>query len=285
MMSIFQMMRSSFVTIMLGLMLIACSGESDSNSAVPDTSTAEVIEQPAPMPKIYIDQIIVPTSAEHRRELYRDLLDVCREERIPTKALLESEALKIGTIRLQRWLDQDRTAYRLEFWDYKIAGPQKKPRCHFQLVSSGRHVLIDQQGLRGINLNDNQPFNVAPLASTDATLLLRSPARAETTSADRLQTVAGQPCVERAIAGNKGAIACTWVGGVEWGFEPRGSKVTSVLEAHHYELFRSITLQQEPGGDVQDKVTTVAFRINRAFDESAMQPAPATAWPAQRPLP
>ncbi|THF57296.1 MAG: hypothetical protein E8F57_05030 [Methylophaga nitratireducenticrescens] len=281
--NIFHTLQSSFITMTLGLMLIACSGESDSNTSVPDTSPAEVVEQPAPMPKIYIDQNIVPTSAENRRGLYRDLLELCREEGIPTKALLESEALKIGTIRLQRWLDEGRTAYRLEFWDYQMAEPQKKPRCEFQLVSSGRHVLIEPEGLRGIDLNDNQPFKVSPLTGADATLLLRSPARTETTPADRLQTVAGQPCVEKPIPGNKGAIACTWAGGMQWGFEPRSFKIVSVLDAQHYELFRSIILQQQPGGDVPDKVTTVAFRINKAFDESAMQPAPATASPARRP--
>jgi hypothetical protein len=46
--------------------------DSDLEPSVEDKTTSEVIEQPTPMPNIYIDQIITPATAENRREV------VCR---------------------------------------------------------------------------------------------------------------------------------------------------------------------------------------------------------------
>ncbi len=83
------------------------------------------------MPNIYIDQTITPVSAGNRRELYADLLNICKDEGVSIKALSENERNRLGTIRLQRWLDETRTAYRLEAWDYQLAKPQQQPHCHF----------------------------------------------------------------------------------------------------------------------------------------------------------
>lgn len=255
----------------------------DSEQSVPDTSTSEVIEQPTPMPNIYIDQIITPATAENRKELYADLLTICQEEGVSIKALTETEISQLGTIRLQRWIDESRTAYRLESWDYQLAEPQQQPHCHFQLISSGRHVMIDAEGLTGINLNDNQPYDIAPLTNMDASLLLRSPARQDKISTGQLKEVADQPCVESTIADYEEAITCTWTGGVEWGFEPQSDGIESVSDTHHYALFRSIVLQQHPAGNTLDKISTVTFNIGDKLDETAMQPTPATASPAQQP--
>jgi len=255
----------------------------DSEQSVPDTSTTEVIEQPTPMPNIYIDQIITPATAENRKELYADLLTICQEEGVSIKALTETEISQLGTIRLQRWIDESRTAYRLESWDYQLAEPQQQPHCHFQLISSGRHVMIDAEGLTGINLNHNQPYDIAPLTNMDASLLLRSPARQDKISTGQLKEVADQPCVESTIADYEKAITCTWTGGVEWGFEPQSGGIESVSDTHHYALFRSIVLQQDPAGNTLDKISTVTFNIGDKLDETAMQPAPATASPAQQP--
>lgn len=255
----------------------------DSKQSIPDTSTPEVIEQPTPMPNIYIDQIITPATAENRRELYADLLTICQEEGVSIKALTKTEMSQLGTIRLQRWIDESRTAYRLESWDYQLAEPQQQPHCHFQLISSGRHVMIDAEGLTGINLNDDQPYEIAPLTNMDASLLLRSPARQDKISIGQLREVAGQPCVESTIADYEEAVACTWTGGVEWGFESHSDGIESVSDTHHYALFRSIVLQQDPAGNALDKISTVTFNIGEQLNESMMQPAPATALPAQQP--
>lgn len=257
--------------------------DSDLEPSVEDTTTSEVIEQPTPMPNIYIDQIITPTTAENRKELYADLLTICQEEGVSIKALTETEMSQLGTIRLQRWIDESRTAYRLESWDYQLDEPQQQPHCHFQLISSGRHVVIEAEGLTGINLNDNQPYEFAPLTNMDASLLLRSPARQDKKSTGKLKEVAGQPCVESTIADYEEAVACTWTGGVEWGFEPYSDGVESVSETHHHALFRSIVLQQDPAGNALDTISTITFNIGEKFDEAAMQLAPATALPAEQP--
>ncbi|WP_417549986.1 hypothetical protein [Methylophaga sp.] len=257
--------------------------DSDLEPFVEDTTTPEVIEQPTPMPNIYIDQIIISATAENRRELYSDLLNICQEEGVSIKALTETEMSQIGTIRLQRWIDESRTAYRLESWDYQLEEPQEHPHCHFQLISSGRHVLIDAEGLTGINLNDNQPYAIAPLTNMDASLLLRTPARQDKKSSGKMNDVAGQPCVESTITGYEDAVTCTWSGGVEWGFEPHSDGVESVVDTNHYVFFRSIILQQEPAGKALDKISTITFNIGDKLDETAMQPAPATALPAQQP--
>lgn len=117
--------------------------DSDLEPSVEDTTTSEVIEQPTAMPNIYIDQIITPATAENRRELYADLLNICQEEGVSIQALTDTELSQLGTIRLQRWIDESRTAYRLESWDVQLEEPQQQPHCHFQLISSGRHVMID----------------------------------------------------------------------------------------------------------------------------------------------
>ena len=111
--------------------------DSDLEPSVEDKTTSEVIEQPTPMPNIYIDQIITPATAENRRELYADLLTICQEEDVSIQALTETEMSQLGTIRLQRWIDENRTAYRLESWDFQLEEPQQQPHCHFQLISSG----------------------------------------------------------------------------------------------------------------------------------------------------
>jgi len=255
----------------------------DSAPSVADTSTTEVIEQSRSMPNIYIDQIIAPANAENRKELYADLLTICQEEGVSIKALTDTEMSQLGTIRLQRWIDENRTAYRLESWDYQLEEPQQQPHCHFQLISSGRHVMIDAEGLTGINLNDNQPYEIAPLTNMDASLLLRSPARQDKISTGQLREVAGQPCVESTIADYEEAITCTWTGGVAWGFEPESDGIESVSDTYHYALFRSIVLQQDPAGNVLDKISTVTFNIGDKLDEAAMQPAPAIASPAEQP--
>lgn len=281
--SIFYLLLILLLLVVGVVMLMKIEEVPDSKQSIPDTSTPEVIEQPTPMPNIYIDQIITPAAAENRRELYADLLTICQEEGVSIKALTETEMSQLGTIRLQRWIDESRTAYRLESWDYQLAEPQQQPHCHFQLISSGRHVLIDAEGLTGINLNDNQPYEIAPLTNMDASLLLRSPARQDKISTGKLKDVAGQPCVESTIADYEEAVACTWTGGVEWGFEPQSDGIDSVSDTHHYALFRSIVLQQDPAGNALDKISTVTFNIGEQLDESMMQPAPATALPAQQP--
>lgn len=261
------------------VMLARCEDEPD--PSVTDTSSAPVVEQPKSIPNIYIDQVITPTSAENRRELYTDLLSICQEEGVSIKALTESEFEQLGTIRLQRWIDENRTAYRLEAWDYQLAEPQKKPHCHFELVSSGRHVLIEEARLRGVRLDDNQSYEIAPLSNIDASLLLRSPARKETKPTDQISEVAGQPCVETA---NDEATICTWSGGVKWGFAPHSEGIESVLAAHQYQLFRSIILQQNPVENTIDKIITNTFVIGETFDEKAITPAPATALPSHNPI-
>lgn len=265
------------------LMKFVEAPDSELEPSVDDTTTSEVIEQPTPMPSIYIDQIITPATAENRKELYADLLTICQEEGVSIQALTDTEMSQLGTIRLQRWIDENRTAYRLESWDYQLAEPQQQPHCHFQLISSGRHVLIDAEGLTGINLNDNQPYEIAPLTNMDASLLLRSPARQDKKSTGKLNDVAGQPCVESTIMGYEEASTCTWSGGVEWGFEPHSDGIESVLDTNHYVFFRSIILQQDPAGNALDKISTIIFNIGDKLDEAAMQPAPATAIPAQQP--
>jgi hypothetical protein len=74
--------------------------DSDLEPSVEDKTTSEVIEQPTPMPNIYIDQIITPATAENRRELYADLLTICQEEDVSIQALTETEMSQLGTIRL-----------------------------------------------------------------------------------------------------------------------------------------------------------------------------------------
>lgn len=272
-----------FVVGVVTLTKFVDAPDSDLEPAVEVTTPTEVIKQPTTMPNIYIDQIITPTTAENRRELYADLLNICQEEGVSIKALTDTEMSQLGTIRLQRWIDENRTAYRLEAWDYQLAEPQEQPHCHFQLISSGRHVMIDAEGLTGINLNDNKSYNIAPLTNMDASLLLRSRARQDKISMGKLKDVAGQPCVESAIAGHEQAVTCTWSGGVEWGFEPHSAGLESVLDTNHYVFFRSIILQQDPAGNALDKISTITFNIGDKLDEAAMQPAPATALPAQQP--
>jgi len=253
-------------------MLTTCGEESDlkTSDAEPEPISINLVEQRPAMPNIYIDQTIVPLSAENRRELYADLLNICEEEGVSIKALTETDLSRLGTIRLQRWLDDSRTAYRLEAWDYQLAEPQQEPHCHFELVRSGRHVLIEEAGVRAVRLDDNQ-YDTAPLANLQSSLLLRTPARQDTHSTDQLREVVDQPCVETTI---DGTAICTWSGGIEWGFEPRSDTIKSVMDAHDHELFRSIILRQEPAGNALDKIRTNTFSIGDALDETAMQPAP-----------
>lgn len=239
--------------------------------------------QPAKMPDIYIDQTIVSVAGNTRRELYADLLRVCQEEGITSKALTKEERSRLGTIRLQRWIDAERTAYRLESWDYELGDPRKTPKCHFSLVSRGRHVLIDQHGLRGFNLNDNSVIDSRPLNNSDAALLLRRPANSNTNPGSSKRFVAGQPCVQSTLPGSAKSITCTWSGGADWGFEPQSNGIESVMTANPYALFKNIVLYQEPAGNNMDRIRTVVFNLRDPLDGSAMRPAFATALPADRP--
>lgn len=261
------------------LMLSGCGEEPESDISETEPKPTDSVEQRPAMPTIYIDQIIIPVSAENRRELYKDLLSICKEEHVSIKELTPKEFNRLGTIRLQRWMDESRTAYRLEAWDYQLAEPQQQPHCHFELISIGRHVLIEEAGLRGIRLDDNQPYEMTPLSNIDASLLLRSPARKDTSPTDQIGEVAGQPCVETTI---NGTVICTWSAGVAWGFEPVSEGIESVSAVHQYVLFRAIILQQDPAENVVDRITTTTFKVGEPLDETAMQPAPATALPAQK---
>lgn len=245
----------------------------------------EWLEHPAGMPGVYIDQRIFPAALQNRRDLYSDLLNICKEDGLPTKQLTQDALERLGTARLQRWIDEEKTAYRLESWDYHMAEPQQPPKCRFYLVSRGEHVLISHEGMRGMYLDDNTAYEQTPLSNADAGLLLRSPARETVKPNDVIQQVAGQPCVETGIADTESAVVCTWSGGVKWGFEPRAVGLKSVLETPRYDLFRRIILQQDPAEHPLDKVTTVSFIIGDALDDALMRPTPATALPANMPLP
>ncbi|HAO26253.1 MAG TPA: hypothetical protein DCQ49_14445 [Methylophaga sp.] len=263
-------------------MLTTCGEESEPDTSVAplEPKTVERVEQRPAMPNIYIDQTITPVSAGNRRELYADLLNICKDEGVSIKALSENERNRLGTIRLQRWLDETRTAYRLEAWDYQLAEPQQQPHCHFELVSSGRHVLIEEAGIRSVLLDNNQLYESERLTNIQTSLLLRTPARQDTNATDQLRKVVEQPCVEATI---DEAALCTWAGGIEWGFEPRSDTIDSVMDAQDHQLFRSIILRQEPAGNALDKIRTVTFNIGDSLDEAAMQPGPATALPARQP--
>lgn len=245
----------------------------------------ELIEPPAVMPSLYIDQIIFPAELQNRRQLYADLLSICNEEGILTQPLTQQAFERLGTVRLQRWIDGQTTAYRLEAWDYRMAEPERKPRCAFHLVSRGEHLLIASEGLQGIRLDDNTAYQQTTLSSADAGLLLRTPAREAVKANAVIKCVSGQPCVETAVAGAETAVVCTWSAGVEWGFEPTSAGIESVRDTHYYALFRSIILQQDPAESALDKVTTVTFTIGDRLDEALMKPTPASAWPADKPLP
>lgn len=268
-------LRQWGATIALGLMLAGVIGLAN---AVP----AEEGVQTAKMPDIYIDQTITSVSGNTRRELYADLLRVCQEEGITSKALTKEERSRLGTIRLQRWIDTERTAYRLESWDYALGDPRKTPKCHFSLVSRGRHVLVDQYGLRGFNLDDNSVIDSRPLNNIDAALLFRRPVNTPPKSNASQRFVAGQPCVQSMVPGAPKSMTCAWSGGVEWGFEAQSSGITSVMETHHYLLFKNIILYQEPAGNNLDRIRTVVFNIRDTLDGTAMKPAFATALPAER---
>lgn len=234
--------------------------------------------------RIYIiDQTIISVAGNTRRELYADLLRVCQEEGITSKALTKEERLRLGSIRLQRWIDAKRTAYRLESWDYELGDPRKTPKCHFSLVSRGRHVLLDQHGLRGFNLNDNSVIDSRPLNNIDAALILRRPLNSNAKPAASKRFVAGQPCLQSKLPGSARSIICTWSGGAEWGFEPQSTGITSVMAVNNDALFRNIVLYQEPAGNNMDRIRTVVFNLRDALDVSAMRPAFATALPADRP--
>lgn len=266
---------------LLALVFVIEHELSDSKISDTEVDSIKVIEPPEVMPGIYIDQTITPASAKNRRELYDDLLKVCQEEQVPLKQLTAKQRSQLGTMRLQRWIDGNITAYRLESWDYQLAEPQETPHCYFELISRGRHVLIEADGVTGIHLNDNQPYQLKPLSNIDASLLLRSPAREDVRSNDKMTMVAGQPCVNSSIASQDEVKTCTWAGGVEWGFEPRSQAIESVLTAPQYQLFRSIILKQTSADNSVDTIMTNQFVIGEPLDKKAFSPKTATALPAQ----
>lgn len=268
-------LRQWGATIALGLMLAGVIGQAIAGPAEEGVQTAK-------MPDIYIDQTITSVSGNTRRKLYADLLRVCQEEGITSKALTKEERSRLGTIRLQRWIDAGHTAYRLESWDYALGDPRKTPKCHFSLVSRGRHVLVDQYGLRGFNLDDNSVIDSRPLNNIDAALLFRTQVNTPPKSNASQRFVAGQPCVQSMVLGAPKSMTCTWSGGVQWGFEAESNGITSVTEAHHYLLFKNIILYQEPAGNNLDRIRTVVFNMRDVLDGTAMKPAFATALPAER---
>lgn len=253
----------------------------DASQTKPPVTVPQIVDEkraaPREIPPLYIDQLIQSSEAMNRRELYDDLLQVCQQEKVSLKKLSEAERQQLGVIRLQRWIDQHRIAYRLEAWDYHMAEPADQPHCHFELVSRGRHVLMDKSGVSGIRLDDNQPFKKAPLSNMERTLLLRTPARDNVSAGEILHAVAGQPCVNRELAE---ATICIWAGGVEWGFEPSAQAIPSIRDADSYTLFRALILQQTAAIQQVDNIETRSFSVGEPFDESALSPFPATALPA-----
>ncbi|MFQ3786477.1 hypothetical protein [Halomonas sp. A29] len=263
----------------LGLVLAAC-GENTPNP--PDMAPEQ---RSTAMPTIYIDQIVEPYAGAGHRDMYEEMVAACNETDLPLREISAAEKDLLGKARVQRWFAPDKAGYRWESWHYRQGNVHQRQHCQFHLVSTGRHVFIDRSGLYSIQLDDNEPFDTVPLSDRDAGYLSRLPLEDSRVAEGPTRQVAGQECVEIPVPGYEEARTCTWTGGGEWGFDVRSLGQLSVAIASHSDFFRTVILEQRSAGLLPDQITTQRFSIGEALDESAMQPAPATAWPAKLPLP
>lgn len=133
-------------------------------------------------------------------------------------------------------------------------------------------------------MNDNTTYQQTTLSSADAGLFLRTPAREALKANALIKCLSGQSCFETVVAAAETALVCTCSVAVEWRCKLTSAGIELVRDAHYYALFRSIILRQDPAENALDKVATVTFTIGDRLDDALIQPAPVSAWLADKPL-
>lgn len=233
------------------------------------------------MPAIYVDSRLEFTMRGKNfvRDNYEASLDACRESGLPLRELSEEEVAKLGTGRLQRWYRADSFAYRLEEWRFHAESDDRSGLCQFALFTDGVHHYITPDSHQAMDLATGKAFSAPeqyrdyfprrPVVYASDSEILHQQATSASRAPARDRLVAGQQCEHYTI---EWVEACDWSGGGKWGFE---NSYTGLLTDNARNMFRSITLEQEPSTAHGFRLTTQTFQIEADFEVSEMIPGPA----------
>lgn len=236
-------------------------------------------------PGIYVDQRIegIDGDANPQREAYLAQAAHCEAAGMMSQALTAGEVDLIGTTRLQRWIESGRAAWRAESWQAASLPLERGTLCHFTLVSSGAHVVVEPDRTRAMSLSDNEIIDRPHRPVLLQRQASQSTGRQEPGAAGgQRQEIAGQACEQRELPAFPGASVCTWTGGAQWGFAWESPQPIAIDHAAH--LMGRIVLSQEPGRGIRERVHTTRMSIGDVPAEG-FSPQPATAWPSGLPLP
>ena len=283
-------LRSAAVAGAMVVLLCGCvpdaTGEGGSASRVEEGRSGGNAHVGEEIPAVYADSIVQPLveGRNAARDSYLKRLEICEQSGLPTMALADDEAQKLGTTRLQQWLSPERVAIRAEEWVLGTGRVEAREHCQFFLASRGAHKYYDADGVV-THLLDRDEVRQEPARADwhlrgtvvhDHDPAYEDHVRAFGMPVERM--IAGQPCNEWTT---EAGTVCTWTGGHQWGFYASPAGMLTINHFSH--LMNRIVLAQEPSSPGMNRVELQELRIGGALDPSRMQPRPPTAWPALKP--
>lgn len=219
----------------------------------------------ADVPNLYLDRSLeFLVNGKPARGGYLEQLKRCQDAGMPTVALSETDAQRIGTGRRQYWRTSGAMATREERWEMGMPSA-----CHFELRRVGHHAYFDGTGATYLDLETgeitSEPYDPRHL-STAPVDRDASPPSPDWTG-PTMRQIAGQPCEQWASKG--GSTVCAWAGGIQWGYS---STVTSVYDGSRQDMGALVLDAAPPSGKTGIRVSTDTFVVDGGFDQDAMRP-------------
>ena len=268
--------RNALVACVLALAAAGCSEARDSEGAAPAGEGGGGGATATGAFTLHLDQVV--QSLEQGRNVtlegYRSRLDNCRKAGIAARGIPESEEHLIGTGRWRMWRDNERYAYRTEYWH--VGQPEnpasREDLCTFTLERTGEHGYVDARRAVSVDLATGERTE----GEGNPGIVLTGPGAGTGDGAGQagaLQgptrtSVAGQPC-DRWQA-RQGATLCVWSGGTRWGFSGVADSEFLVVDGLRPD---HIVLEADPPPDaIGDELRTTLFVVGAPLDQGAMEP-------------
>lgn len=220
------------------------------------------------LPPIHYDQTSALTldGVPPLENNYRTMLDHCRKSGLPTHALTDAEAGKLGRLHVDAWLDQGRRTIHTESWTIDVS---TSPACQFSLVHDRDETEFDDADGRATTINwmthqgDVQELGPvdppSPMPDSDADL----------TEAERMvgwsklgsDSAAGAPCT--IWQDDQGSQFCIWNAGGKWGYSANGFGALKDGQSEG-----AIVLWARPGKGPAWKLDTSTFTVGTPLDDA-----------------
>lgn len=242
-------MRATLVAI-ASLALLGCGGapanrDADQTKAAIGTETGTDITPAvgAVQADLHLEYLQAGDNAAKASYLHR--IDLCEQMGLGGARLDAAEVDRLGTARVQLWTTPERSAARLERYQW-VNGPiESRRHCEFSARVDGVHYYVDRDTLTTIDLRTG---NVTSEPTPYAHLWQRGAVSGEDVRGGTTTSRHGMSCMEYPLghpdstAG--GGSYCVWSEGSARGFSARGFPLSEASGVTS--LFNGLVIDQTP---------------------------------------